>query len=215
MSRSFGHRRLRHHADVHAGAATDLFRAGWWLRGLRPLVQFRAHRDVSQSGLRVCRDQSGSHGRRQASHHAEHLRADERARTRLVHLRLHNPPLTRIDSPTRRPPPESHFGLFQDFQAAAAARSLGPYVSGTELGIFRKQPAPQLRRVARRAADSRRVLHPAQRPAWNQTLLIVTYDEHGGCYYHVPPPAGAVPPDKKRANSDSTSPASVSGCRPC
>ena len=31
-------------------------------------------------------------------------------------------------------------------------------------------------------------------PAWKQTLLIVTYDEHGGCYDHVPPPA-ATPPD--------------------
>jgi phospholipase C len=24
---------------------------------------------------------------------------------------------------------------------------------------------------------------------WDQTLLIITYDEHGGCYDHVPPPA--------------------------
>lgn len=32
-------------------------------------------------------------------------------------------------------------------------------------------------------------------PGWNQTLLIITYDEHGGCYDHVPPPA-AVPPDE-------------------
>jgi phospholipase C len=32
-------------------------------------------------------------------------------------------------------------------------------------------------------------------PAWNQTLLVITYDEHGGCYDHVPPPTGAVPPD--------------------
>ena len=30
---------------------------------------------------------------------------------------------------------------------------------------------------------------------WNKTLLIITYDEHGGCYDHVPPPSGAVPPD--------------------
>ncbi|HEX5125550.1 MAG TPA: alkaline phosphatase family protein, partial [Rhodocyclaceae bacterium] len=30
-------------------------------------------------------------------------------------------------------------------------------------------------------------------PAWNQTLLIVTYDEHGGCYDHVAPPK-ATPP---------------------
>jgi len=32
-------------------------------------------------------------------------------------------------------------------------------------------------------------------PGWPQTLLIVTYDEHGGRYDHVPPPSGAVPPD--------------------
>jgi phospholipase C len=32
-------------------------------------------------------------------------------------------------------------------------------------------------------------------PDWNQTLLIITYDEHGGCYDHVPPPSGALPPD--------------------
>src|SRR6185437_806755 len=31
-------------------------------------------------------------------------------------------------------------------------------------------------------------------PCWNKTLLIITYDEHGGCFDHVPPPA-APPPD--------------------
>jgi phospholipase C len=31
-------------------------------------------------------------------------------------------------------------------------------------------------------------------PGWSKTLLIWTYDEHGGYYDHVPPPA-AVPPD--------------------
>ena len=30
-------------------------------------------------------------------------------------------------------------------------------------------------------------------PAWRQTLLIVTYDEHGGYYDHVPPPAALAP----------------------
>ncbi|HTV36339.1 MAG TPA: alkaline phosphatase family protein [Xanthobacteraceae bacterium] len=28
---------------------------------------------------------------------------------------------------------------------------------------------------------------------WTKTLLIITYDEHGGCYDHVPPPAAAPP----------------------
>jgi phospholipase C len=34
-------------------------------------------------------------------------------------------------------------------------------------------------------------------PAWKDTLLIVTYDEHGGCYDHVVPP-NATPPDAHR-----------------
>jgi phospholipase C len=32
-------------------------------------------------------------------------------------------------------------------------------------------------------------------PYRDQIMLIITYDEHGGCYDHVPPPAGAAPPD--------------------
>jgi phospholipase C len=35
-------------------------------------------------------------------------------------------------------------------------------------------------------------------PCWKKCLLIVTYDEHGGCYDHRPPPT-AIPPD---ANND-------------
>ncbi|HET6915287.1 MAG TPA: alkaline phosphatase family protein [Acidimicrobiales bacterium] len=38
-------------------------------------------------------------------------------------------------------------------------------------------------------------------PAWHRTLLIWTYDEHGGYYDHVPPPAAilpdSIPPDIK------------------
>jgi phospholipase C len=39
----------------------------------------------------------------------------------------------------------------------------------------------------------------SQSPGWNETLLIITYDEHGGCYDHVTPPFNAVPPDQVRA----------------
>jgi len=31
-------------------------------------------------------------------------------------------------------------------------------------------------------------------PAWNETLFIVTYDEHGGFYDHVVPPSKDIPP---------------------
>jgi phospholipase C len=30
---------------------------------------------------------------------------------------------------------------------------------------------------------------------WDSTLLLITFDEHGGCIDHQPPPYGAVPPD--------------------
>jgi phospholipase C len=32
-------------------------------------------------------------------------------------------------------------------------------------------------------------------PGFAKTLLVITYDEHGGCYDHVLPPFGATPPD--------------------
>lgn len=34
-------------------------------------------------------------------------------------------------------------------------------------------------------------------PKWNETMLIITYDEHGGCYDHVLPPTGITPPGLK------------------
>jgi phospholipase C len=37
-------------------------------------------------------------------------------------------------------------------------------------------------------------------PRWKQTLLIITFDEHGGCYDHIVPPA-ATPPDGSPANA--------------
>lgn len=33
-------------------------------------------------------------------------------------------------------------------------------------------------------------------PSWNDTMLVVTYDEHGGTYDHVMPPENAVAPDQ-------------------
>jgi phospholipase C len=34
-----------------------------------------------------------------------------------------------------------------------------------------------------------------QSPAWSQTLFVYTYDEHGGYYDHVAPPAAIAPDD--------------------
>lgn len=34
-------------------------------------------------------------------------------------------------------------------------------------------------------------------PNWGRTLFIITYDEHGGCFDHIPPPR-AIPPEPRR-----------------
>lgn len=36
---------------------------------------------------------------------------------------------------------------------------------------------------------------PQAREKWRNTLLVVTFDEHGGCYDHVPPPVAVAPGD--------------------
>ena len=36
-------------------------------------------------------------------------------------------------------------------------------------------------------------------PVWKRTLLVITYDEWGGFFDHVPPPVGAIPPADQAA----------------
>ena len=45
-------------------------------------------------------------------------------------------------------------------------------------------------------AFAARVINAAMHgPTWNKTLLVWVYDEHGGYYDHVPPPAAVMPDD--------------------
>jgi phospholipase C len=107
-----------------------------------------------------------------------------------------NPPLTRLNFPDTTNAPETHFGVFKDFQAAAAMGSLGAYTfleprwgsSGNS-----QHPNFDVSLGEQLIYDVYYALRNG--PAWNQTLLVITYDEHGGCYDHLPPPIGAVPPD--------------------
>jgi phospholipase C len=39
-------------------------------------------------------------------------------------------------------------------------------------------------------------------PYRDKILLVITFDEHGGCYDHVPPPTGAAPPAPKPVGTD-------------
>jgi phospholipase C len=107
-----------------------------------------------------------------------------------------DPPLTRQDFTDITNADESHFGLFTDFQSAAAAGTLSSYVflepSWSATGNS-QHPNYSVALGEQLIHDVYYALRNG--PQWNQTLLIITYDEHGGCYDHVPPPQGAVPPD--------------------
>jgi phospholipase C len=105
-------------------------------------------------------------------------------------------PLTRLNFPDTTNAAETHFGQFSDFQAAASSGALPPYTFlEPDWSATGNSQHPNYD-VAKGEALIRDVYAALRAgPGWNQTLLVVTYDEHGGCYDHVPPPAGATPPD--------------------
>ncbi|HEY2361358.1 MAG TPA: alkaline phosphatase family protein [Candidatus Angelobacter sp.] len=105
-------------------------------------------------------------------------------------------PLTRLDYTDIQSAPESHFGHFRDFQTRAAAGKLPPYTFlEPSWGASGNSQHPNYD-----VAVGEKLLHDVyyalrNGPGWNDTLLAITYDEHGGNYDHVAPPWGATPPD--------------------
>ena len=67
-----------------------------------------------------------------------------------------------------------------------------------DFGTFSEENPQDIRKGESFAAEIiSRVMHGK---GWQDTLLIWTYDEHGGYYDHVAPPA-AVPPDDVEGHS--------------
>jgi phospholipase C len=105
-------------------------------------------------------------------------------------------PLTRLDFSDTTNANDSCFGEFADFQAAAANATLPAYSflePSWDAAGNSQHPNYDVALGEQFIHDVYYALRNS--PAWNQTLLIITYDEHGGCYDHVPPPSGATPPD--------------------
>jgi phospholipase C len=105
-------------------------------------------------------------------------------------------PLTRLDFTDTQRADESHFGHFRDFQQRCAEGTLPEYTflepswsadGNSQHPNYDVSLGDQLMHDVYCAVRNG--------PGWNDTLLIITYDEHGGNYDHVPPPWGAVPPD--------------------
>ncbi len=105
-------------------------------------------------------------------------------------------PLTRGNFPDTANAPDTCFGRFTDFQADAAGGTLAQYsFLEPSWGSAGNSQHPNYD-VALGEVFLQQVYQALRSgPGWNQTLLIITYDEHGGLYDHVPPPSGATPPD--------------------
>jgi phospholipase C len=106
-------------------------------------------------------------------------------------------PLTRNTFSDLRGASAGHTGLFRDFQAAAVAGVLPAFTflepSFPARGSNSQAPSNDVARGEQLIFDVYRALRYG--PSWNQTLFVITYSSHGGCYDHVPPPRAAVPPD--------------------
>jgi phospholipase C len=105
-------------------------------------------------------------------------------------------PMTRLDYPDTQDADDSHFGHFRDFQQRAAAGTLPAYTFlEPDFGASGNSQHPNYN-----VALGEKLIHDVyytvrNGPGWNDTLLLITYDEHGGNFDHVAPPWGAVPPD--------------------
>ncbi len=104
-------------------------------------------------------------------------------------------PLTRLDYPDTQDADESHFGHFRDFQERSSSGALPAYTflePSWDASGNSQHPNYNVAAGEQLIHDVYYALRNS--PNWNSTLLIVTYDEHGGCYDHVAPPTDAVPP---------------------
>jgi phospholipase C len=105
-------------------------------------------------------------------------------------------PLTRLDFTDIQTANERHFGHFRDFQARCKNGTLPAYsFLEPSFGASGNSQHPNYD-----VALGELLIHDTyyagrNGPGWADTLLLITYDEHGGNYDHVPPPSNATPPD--------------------
>ena len=90
----------------------------------------------------------------------------------------------------------SNFGTLYDFETKCKNGTLDSYsflepnYGGTNQND--QHPPSDIRKGEKLIADTYNMIRSS--PCFNETLFILTYDEHGGCYDHVPPPNGAKNP---------------------
>ena len=109
--------------------------------------------------------------------------------TRLIMTQLHSPDL------------DANFVSINEFYKDASDGNLPSYSflepQFSNPGQNDQHPPSDIRAGEQLIADVYNAV--VNSPNWEETLLVITYDEHGGCYDHVAPPGHATPPDKTGA----------------
>lgn len=97
----------------------------------------------------------------------------------------------------------SHFHGFQEFQDDCADNTLPAYTFLEPSFLISPNDAHPPHDVEAAEQFLSRIWDAVSTsPGWNETLLIITFDEHGGCFDHVLPPGGAKAPDAASSPGD-------------
>jgi phospholipase C len=93
------------------------------------------------------------------------------------------------------PPPGSMAGSFDTFKSALANKTLPTYSFLEPVwGAYGTSQHPNYDVAAGEAYLQEIYEALKSSEYWEDTLLVITYDEHGGCYDHVTPPENAASP---------------------
>jgi phospholipase C len=89
-------------------------------------------------------------------------------------------------------------GSFEDFQTALTSKTLPNYTFLEPIWASKGNSQHPNYNVAL-GEEFLQEIYDSLRTSdyWEDTLLIITYDEHGGCYDHITPPENAVSPPAK------------------
>lgn len=92
-------------------------------------------------------------------------------------------------------------GSFQEFQTALTEKTLPSYTFLEPIWGSKGNSQHPNYNVAEGEAYLLEIYNSLKSSEyWEDTLLVITYDEHGGCYDHVTPPENATsPPEKSKA----------------
>ena len=202
------------HVRVQAGAVAGPDDAGAAVRGVQRVVLVHSRADALQQGVCALRHvvRPGRHGmvvRDEADR--QHLRSPDRAGPDRQGLLLRS---VELESRSAEPAEESAGGLrhLPGFLASCRDDTLPDYAfiepnytdhdgDSGEILASDQHPDHHVREGDRFIASIYNAIRRNEE-LWQKTALLVVYDEHGGLFDHVPPPA--CTPDGYEAKLDET-----------